>query len=49
VSETDTRLDMQPTLVRAAVELGFVHPVQHRAIDIALASGIKNAGNTAHI
>ena len=48
VPQADARLDMQAALVRAAMELGFVHPVQHGTIDVAPAAGIENAGDAAH-
>ena len=48
MAEPDAGFDVQAAFVRAAMELRFVHAVKHRAIDVALASGVKDAGDTAH-
>ena len=48
VAEPDSRFDVQAAFVGAAMKLRFVHAVQHRTIDVALASGVKDAGDAAH-
>jgi hypothetical protein len=48
VAKPDAGFKMQAAFVRAAVELRFVHAMEHRTIDVAFASGIKNAGYAAH-
>ena len=48
MAEADTRLDVHAALVGAAVVLRFVHAHQGRAIDVALAAGVEDAGDAAH-
>ena len=48
VAKPDAGFDMQTAFVRTAVELRFVHAVEHRTVDVALASGVENAGYSAH-
>lgn len=46
--KADARLNVYPALVGTAMELRFVHPMQRRAIDLALATGVEYACNAAH-
>ena len=48
VAEPDAGFDMQAAFVGAAMKLRFVHAVEHRTIDVAFASGVENAGYSAH-
>ena len=46
--EAEAGLDVDAALVGTAVVLGFVHPLQRGAIDVALAAGVEDAGDAAH-
>jgi hypothetical protein len=49
VPQPDSRLDVQPAAVRAAVVLRLVHSVQQAAIYLAPAFGVENPNDAAHV
>jgi len=48
VAEAHAGLDVQVALVRPAVMLGLVHPVQALALGETLTAGVEQAGDAAH-
>ncbi len=48
MAEADSRFDVQPAPVRAAMVLGLVHAIEKRAVDLALAGEIEDADDAAH-
>ena len=48
VAEAHAGLEVQAAFVRAAVGLRVVHALQHRAVHLARAAGVEDAGDAAH-
>jgi hypothetical protein len=48
MAEPDAGFDMQAAFVGTAMELRFVHAMEYRTVDVAFASGVKDAGYSAH-
>jgi len=48
MAKSDAGFEMQAAFIRAAMELRLVHAMEHGAINVAFASGVKDAGDAAH-
>jgi hypothetical protein len=48
MAEPDAGFEMQAAFIGTAMELRFVHAMEHRTINVAFASSVKDAGYSAH-